>query len=617
MLQLRTLGAIDLWSTDAKDLHPVLAQPKRLALLVYLALATPRGPQRRDRLVALFWPEQDIEHARNALNQAVFFLRRVLGADTILSRTGDEIALAPDARWCDALAFEEAVTSGRYAEAVELYRGDLLVGLHVPDAAAHLDQWLEDLRSRYARSFADALEALAGDHERASDYLGATIWWRRLAARDPYSSRVALRLMRSLVGAGDRAGALQHARIYDTLVRNELDMQPDSEVAALCREIQSGPLVVRLPPADRIEIPPTPSGRVNPQPSNGRVATRRTWRVPRVAGVVVVLLTVIGVVARSASHAKDYDSLTKGLYTRGELALLSRTPASLRDAIDFFRQAIAHDSTFAAGYAGIAEAYGLASDLGYLPQAAANDSVKVYVRRAFRFDSTLSEVHAQLAGSLSEAGEFVGAEREFKRAVELDPKNGFAHHWYAMFLATLGRGQEAIDENALAQKLSPLSASIRNAGTVIRGFFGAPQLPEGAPAAIDPTHAWARANAATRDARNGDCPRALQEIDQAKKDVPNNVRMTFVEASVTDSCVGRRQALALLNTAKKLPEAHVHGYYIAMGFHRFGQIDSMFVWLDSTGWNVEQRFHFRMNKAFDSLQADPRYQRVLRRMGLW
>ena len=72
MIQLRVLGGTDLRSSDGQELRAVLAQPKRPALLVYLALASPRGPHRRDCLIALFWPKQDTDHARNALSQAMF-----------------------------------------------------------------------------------------------------------------------------------------------------------------------------------------------------------------------------------------------------------------------------------------------------------------------------------------------------------------------------------------------------------------------------------------------------------------------------------------------------------------------------------------------------------------
>src|SRR5688500_4138012 len=131
MIRLRTLGALDLRDSEGQQLRGVLAQPKRIALLAYLTLATPRGPQRRDTLVALFWPDHDEEHARNALNQAVHFLRRSLGPDALVNRNGDELGLDRGQLWCDAVAFDEALDAGRLNEAVDLYRGELFEGFHV------------------------------------------------------------------------------------------------------------------------------------------------------------------------------------------------------------------------------------------------------------------------------------------------------------------------------------------------------------------------------------------------------------------------------------------------------------------------------------------------------
>src|SRR3982750_970783 len=124
VIRLRTLGQLDLEGPGGHEVRNALAQPKRAALLAYLALATPRGHHRRDALLALFWPEHDTERARNALNQAVHFLRRSLGAHAVVNHNGDD-ALGLDwaAFWCGAVAFEEALDAGRAVEALELYRG--------------------------------------------------------------------------------------------------------------------------------------------------------------------------------------------------------------------------------------------------------------------------------------------------------------------------------------------------------------------------------------------------------------------------------------------------------------------------------------------------------------
>src|SRR6184192_1612810 len=92
MIELRTLGALDLKAAEGRAVHSILAQPKRLALLAYLAVQT--AGARRDSVVALFWPELDTAHARGALRQSLRFLRRELG-DGILNGHSDE-AIALD-----------------------------------------------------------------------------------------------------------------------------------------------------------------------------------------------------------------------------------------------------------------------------------------------------------------------------------------------------------------------------------------------------------------------------------------------------------------------------------------------------------------------------------------
>lgn len=89
MIELQTLGGLSLTDSQGRELRPLLAQPKRLALLAYLAVHNHHGPRRRDSVVALFWPELDAEHARGALRQALRFLRRTLG-DGVLNSRSDE-----------------------------------------------------------------------------------------------------------------------------------------------------------------------------------------------------------------------------------------------------------------------------------------------------------------------------------------------------------------------------------------------------------------------------------------------------------------------------------------------------------------------------------------------
>src|SRR5256885_1320939 len=93
VVELRILGGLNLFGVGGHELKSVLAQPKRVALLAYLAAATPKRLHRRDSLVALFWPELDQEHARAALRQALHGLRHALGEGVLVSRADEDIGL--------------------------------------------------------------------------------------------------------------------------------------------------------------------------------------------------------------------------------------------------------------------------------------------------------------------------------------------------------------------------------------------------------------------------------------------------------------------------------------------------------------------------------------------
>src|SRR5207247_1866351 len=147
VVEFRILGALNLLGAGGRELTSVLAQPKRVALLAYLAAATPHRLHRRDSLVALFWPELDQEHARAALRQALHGLRRALGEGVVVSRGDEDIGLDQEQIRCDVVEFERAVDAGRPADALDLYRGDLLEGFFIR-GSPEFEQWLEDERVR-------------------------------------------------------------------------------------------------------------------------------------------------------------------------------------------------------------------------------------------------------------------------------------------------------------------------------------------------------------------------------------------------------------------------------------------------------------------------------------
>lgn len=237
-VRFRMLGTLDLRNSRGRELGAILRRPKLLALLTYLAIARPRGFHRRDTLVALLWPELDQAHARNALRQAVHSLREGLGPDVVLGRGEEELGIDREHLWSDVRSLETAFEAGQAEPALELYRGELLSGLHVSDAP-EFERWLDEEREHLRRRVCDALEKLASDAGAGGERRSAAEWWRRLSALDPLNSRITLRLMDALAASGDRAAALQVARVHESLLREELDTGPEASVADLAERLRA------------------------------------------------------------------------------------------------------------------------------------------------------------------------------------------------------------------------------------------------------------------------------------------------------------------------------------------------------------------------------------------
>jgi TolB-like protein/DNA-binding SARP family transcriptional activator/Flp pilus assembly protein TadD len=777
ILRLRLLGALDLQAPDGSELRSVLAQPRRLALLAYLALATPRGPHRRDRLLALFWPDQDQAHARNALSQAVFFLRSALGADAVVSRTADEVALDLSTVWCDAIAFDEAVDARRYMDAIELYRGDLLAGFHVAGAAPEFSEWLDAMRATYARRYAGAMQSIAVEREAAGDRAGAVVWRRRVAAQDPLNSDAALQLMRALAAAGDPGAAIRHARVHETLLREELDAPPDGRIGQFVKTLQGSPAttVASAPassPASEQSVPastgPPPGSQISSRSEKASKPARNrraSWRyaggtavglvgaalamfafthkaAPNVTSSCVAVIPLanysgdrsqddladavtdalitelaryqrLSVISRTsvtqykatrkplpeigrelgcntvvegsivrggnrvivdaqlvnaladrhlwaeryereaadlpalerdiaeavalqlrATDVRDdaapggtlpraltrrVDPIVYGLYLRGRDAALSRNPAGLRLAIALYKEAIRRDSSLALGYAGLADAYRLAGGFGYMPEEFALDSAPVMARAALALDGNLSEAHTSMAGTLTDAGDWPAAEREFRRALQLAPSNALAHHWYAALLITLDRKQEALREIRRARELDPLSQAIREMTTMLEVYVGirsstAPPLPRSA--IVDPNHPGTAADRSVNLARAGRCSEAVAENKRAQQLAPDENLMLISLVGVSLLCGDPAGAKSLLAKVERRPQIELQGVYVAEIHIKLGQIDSAFAWLSRTQWGMANRMHLRIDDELKPLRADPRFRQLLRKQNM-
>lgn len=267
MVELRVLGPLQLSASNGQNVEPLVRQSKRAALLVYLAVAVPRAGHRRDKLLALFWPEADHARARAALNQALYVLRSSLGEDSIQSRGDDAVVLNLEAIWCDAVAFEVALDASRQAEALALYQGDLLDGFFVSNAP-EFEHWLDQERDRLRYRASEGAWALAEVKAGEGEAVEAERWARRAAELLPADEAVVRRLMTFLHGLGDRAAAVRAYEAFAWRLEEEYELEPSAETQALAVAIREERLPAPTPkPRERSSGPlPTAAVSVRRQP---------------------------------------------------------------------------------------------------------------------------------------------------------------------------------------------------------------------------------------------------------------------------------------------------------------------------------------------------------------
>lgn len=244
MIRFRTLGSVEVVAHGDHALHDLLAHPRKVALLAYLA-ASPTCSRSRDSLAAMFWAEADQGHARAALRQAVHGLRRILGPDVLIAHGDEHIELSRFTLWCDAHALERLVASRQFDEAIALYCGEFLCGFHVA-AAPSFSTWLDSHRAHLAELALTAAWSLLRDAERSGNHDAAVYWARRIGELAPYDDRAIRHLLEALIRAGDRAGALRAFHVYARGLAREFGLQPSPAAQAVEERIRVDPLLVEV-----------------------------------------------------------------------------------------------------------------------------------------------------------------------------------------------------------------------------------------------------------------------------------------------------------------------------------------------------------------------------------
>jgi TolB-like protein/DNA-binding winged helix-turn-helix (wHTH) protein/Flp pilus assembly protein TadD len=316
-------------------------------------------------------------------------------------------------------------------------------------------------------------------------------------------------------------------------------------------------------------------------------------------------------------NPQAYESFLKGRYFWNK-----RTADGLKVALAYFNQAIDEDPKYAPAYSGLADTNALLGDWQYavMTPKEALPKAKAAALKALELDSTLGEAHNSLAFCLDGFDwDFDAAGQEFRRAIELNPSYATAHHWYAWHLSLLGRYDEAIAEMRKAEILDPLSLII-NADLaellVLAHSYDESIRQSRKTIEMDPNFAFAHnqlAQAYLQKYMNDEAVAELQEAAQLSGGSPT-VTANLARAYVASG--KRGEAIKLLSGLKKRSNAtYSHGSEIAVIYAALGDTDQAMNWLEK---GFEERFNpgVLLRPGFDPLRSDPRFQELLRRIGL-
>ncbi len=318
----------------------------------------------------------------------------------------------------------------------------------------------------------------------------------------------------------------------------------------------------------------------------------------------------------STDNAAALDEYLKGRYTwnRGG-------GKAFEKSLEYFEQAVKLDPEFALAYTGLAEAHAMLGRYGIRPSSDTFPKAKAAAEKAIELDETLAEAHSALAlVNFYWDWNWGMAEREFLRAIEINPALANAHHGYAHFLSAMGRHDEAISEVRLAQQLEPLSATINSdAGWF---YYRARRFPEAIAVCrraieIEPTFSSAQSCIIDSLIHQGRFNEAWSEAKSFLKS-PEDVRMVAKLSDADPKEAIRKIRLWRLGQMKQRAKSeYIPPYQFVSVYAGLNERDSTFEWLEK-GYVARDRIVLLMkvHPMFDELRSDPRFDDLMRRVGL-
>jgi len=310
-------------------------------------------------------------------------------------------------------------------------------------------------------------------------------------------------------------------------------------------------------------------------------------------------------------------------YLKGRYYFNQRTEDALNKSIQSFEQAIAREPGYAPSYSGLAEAYAMLGFRGGIPSKDALSHAKEAAMKAVELDDDFSEPHASL-GFIAETydWDWGTAEREYKRALELNPGDTQAHNWYAGYLTYRGRFDEGVSEAMRARDLDPLSLPINNAlagrllavGRHDEAYRQAQETLE-----LDPHYAPAHQTLGWVYLQTGKQKESVQEFETALKLSDTGNIDLQLDLAFADSVTGKRdEARRILARLEKLHEQGlVPSGSIAILLGALGEPDEAFGWLEQAYRERDpQLTYLKVGRRFEPLRKDPRFTQFVHRVGL-
>jgi TolB-like protein/Flp pilus assembly protein TadD len=327
--------------------------------------------------------------------------------------------------------------------------------------------------------------------------------------------------------------------------------------------------------------------------------------------------------AGSPARKPNENLAAHNLYLQGRYHLNQRTEEGLRKALDFFEKSLVEDAEYAAAHAALSDAYGLLAHYGVFGPAEVWTKAAASAAAAVMLDANSAEAHTSLAHvKATQDWDWLGAEREFQRAISLDPRCATSHHWYAMScLAPLGRLDEALDEMIVAQALDPVSSIVARDLAVIqfyrRDFETALEQCDHT-IELNPHFAPAYWILGVIQEQRKDFDESAAAFQRAVHLSPQTPRMHGALGRTFALAGRRKQALEVLRKLEAYAkERYVSPLEFAWIQFALGDIDLGFHWM---GKASEDRsfdlISIKVDPRFDSLKDDRRFEAIARHMGV-